>query len=171
MHTYRIYRYSPTHGEQRTTVNAHSIEDILRRELQGRSQHRASTTRRWQHSPHEADRDNLHIQFDGRGLSGIAIERADIDPAGAEHRNNVAVARRWVAEGRTLADLQAYGGYRDVIPADLEEEDWLLSLERRGLVRARPARGYMWSPRTHVHWHATDAGRAAYEEDEPCQSS
>lgn len=46
----------------------------------------------------------------------------------------------------------------------------LLSLERRGLVRGLQ-RDYMWSPRTHVHWHATDAGRAAYEEDEPCQSS
>lgn len=74
---------------------------------------------RWQGSPSAADRDNLHVQFDSRGLRGIAALRAETDQAAAQHRSDVAVARQWVADGHTLADLQRYGSYRSVTEVDL----------------------------------------------------
>ena len=78
-----------------------------------------SVSSRYQMSPLEADRDNRHAQFDAAGRKGIAVRRKETDLAAAEHRNDVEVAKKWVSEGRKLADLQRYGGYQSVSERDL----------------------------------------------------
>lgn len=111
-HTYVIYTYDPA-GTNRELRAAGSADDLLPTRMC------ASKTRRWQRSPNEADRDNVHVQFDGHGRAGVAIWRADVIAREAKHRNDVAVARDWVARGHSLGSLKRYGGYASVSAADI----------------------------------------------------
>lgn len=114
MTEYRISSYYPARDR---IVSADSADEAFRIAANGRQP--VSFTRRWQRSPVAADRDNCHGQFNHQGTSGIAVQRADVIPAEAEHRNDVAVARDWCARGRALAELNAYGGYPSVTEADV----------------------------------------------------
>lgn len=113
MNSYRFETYSPS-GRTSVTREANRADDLLP------NQNFASKTRRWQRSPVGADRDNVHVQFDGGGHHGIAIRRLETEPGEAEHRNDVAVARDWVARGNALAKLQEYGAYKSVTAADVQ---------------------------------------------------